>query len=163
MASFPVFVWAQKQVEKYLKGFVLYADPSHKKKYSHHIKEIAAAASNKNAAFGTARFSHVIDRLERHYRQRYPDVPDYDYAASIGELAGIDQFVLHIYESLPIPEAAKFRNTGYLFFVCCSWNPMPTPMIPYKEWLERDNVALEPVRNSLIERYQAVESELKRR
>jgi hypothetical protein len=40
---------------------------------------------------------------------------------------------------------------------------MPTPLVRYKEWLESDNVALKPVRNSLMERYQAVERELKRR
>jgi hypothetical protein len=160
---FPGLRLGAEAIEKYLKGFVLYADPSHKKKYLHNIKDVAAAASQKSPGFNTAQFSHVIDHLERHYRQRYPDVPDFDYGASTGELAGIDEFVLHIYESLPIPEAAKFRNVGYYFFVCCSWNPMPTPLVRYKEWLESDNVALNRVRNSLIERYQAVERELKRR
>jgi hypothetical protein len=31
---------------------------------------------------------------------------------------------------------------------------------PYKQWLERDNIALKRVHNSLLQRYQAAEEEL---
>jgi hypothetical protein len=35
---FPGLRLGAEAIEKYLKGFVLYADPSHKKKYLHNIK-----------------------------------------------------------------------------------------------------------------------------
>jgi hypothetical protein len=99
-------------VEKYLKAFVLYADPLHNvKQYIHKIKDVATVASDLEPTFNTVQFSHVIERLERHYRQRYPDVRDFDRNASTAELVGIDELVLHICDSFPIPMCPSFAIT----------------------------------------------------
>ena len=154
---FPGLRLGSEAVEKYLKAFVLYVDRSHNvRQYEHKIKEIASVASKLNPGFEPMQYSNVIDRLEMHYRQRYPDVPNFNRGASTAELVGIDEFVLYICDSLPIPEVPKFRSYGYFFFVCCPW----TPRDPYKEWLERDNVTLGRVRSSLMQRYEAMEKEL---
>ena len=155
---FPGLRLGAEAIEKYLKAFVLYADPSLKvKNYLHSIKDLVSVALSLESSFDAARFGQVIDRLETHYRHRYPNVPDFKHDASTSELVGIDEMVLQISECLPIPEVPKFRNYGYFFFVCCSWLPS---MDPYKKWLEQDNVALQRVRTSLLKRYRAVEEQL---
>ncbi len=159
---FPGFRLGAEAVEKYLKGLLLYATPSHKKKYGHHIRDAAAAASKVTPCFNATQFNDVLKRLEWHYLNRYPNNSAYGApgGSSTAELVGIDELVLHIYNSLPIPEVAKFRNMGYFFTVCCDWKPMPTILLQYKECLERDNVPLQRVKNSLVERYKAMEEEL---
>jgi hypothetical protein len=155
---FPGLRLGAESIEKYLKAFVLYGDPSRKvKKHRHRIKDLALLASSLKPQFSAVQFGHVIDRLETHYRHRYPDVRDFKRDASTSELVGIDEIVLNISECLPIPEVPKFRNYGYYFFVCCSWTPS---MHPYKKWLEQENVALQRVRASLLTRYHAVEEQL---
>ena len=155
---FPGLRLGAEAIEKYLKAFVLYGDPSLKvKNYLHSIKDLASVASSLEPRFDSVRFGHVIDRLETHYRHRYPNVPDFKLDASTSELLEIDEIVLHISECLPIPEVPKFRNYGYFFFVCCSWTPS---MDSYKKWLEWENVTLQRVRASLLKRYHAVEEQL---
>lgn len=145
---FPGLRLGAEAVEKYLKAFVLFANPSiDVKQYNHRIKTWASKASGLKPGFEPTQFSLIIDRLETHYRNRYPNVPNFKRNASSGELIGIDEFVLHICDSLPIPEVPKFRNYGYFFFVFCPWNPA----MPYRIWLERDNATLDRVRNSLLQ------------
>ena len=145
-------------VEKHLKACILYADPVRViKGYNHRIKHLASAASDLEPRFNPSDFTKVIDRLEIHYRQRYPDVTNFDRSASTGELVCIDELVLHIWECLPIPDAPKFRSYGYYFFVCCPWAP---PTNPHKKWLEQENGALQPVKTSLVQRFQTVEARL---
>jgi HEPN domain-containing protein len=155
---FPGLRLGAEAVEKYLKAFVLFANRSlDVKKYNHRIKDLASEASHLTPGFNPVQFAQVIDRLETHYRNRYPNVPAFKRDASTGELTGIDEFVLHICDSFPIPEVPKFRDYGYFFFVFCPWT---SPMQPYRTWLERHNPALERARNSLLQRYQATEQEL---
>ena len=155
---FPGLRLGAEAIEKYLKAFVLYDDQSLKvKNYRHGIRDLASVASSLEPRFDAVQFGHVFDRLETHYRHRYPDVPDFKPDASTSELVGIDEIVLLISECLPIPEVPKFRNYGYFFFVCCSWTPS---MNPYKQWLQQENVALQRVRASLLKRYHAVEEQL---
>ena len=155
---FPGLRLEAEAVEKYLKAFVLYGDSSLDiRKYNHRIKELASVASTLEPSFNALQFSHVFDRLETHYRHRYPNVPDFRRDASTAELVAIDEAVLHIYEDLPIPEIPKFRSYGYFFFVCCSWTP---PLDPHKKWLEQENVPLQRVKTSLTQRYQAIEEQL---
>jgi hypothetical protein len=155
---FPGLRLGAEAIEKYLKAFVLYGDPSLRvKNYLHSIKDLVSVASSLERRFDAARFGHVIDRLETHYRHRYPNVPDFKHDASTSELVGIDEMVLNISECLPIPEVPKFRNYGYFFFVCCPWTPSDDP---YKKWLQQENVALQRVRTSLLKRYHAVAEEL---
>jgi len=155
---FPSLRLGAEAVEKYLKAFVLYGDSSLDiRKYNHRIKDLASVASNLEPGFNAVQFGQVIDRLETHYRHRYPNVPDFRRDASTAELVGIDEVVLHICESLPIPEVPKFRNYGYFFFVFCPWTP---PIDSHKKWLEQENVALQRVKTLLAQRYQAVEKQL---
>jgi hypothetical protein len=157
---FPGFRLGAEAVEKYLKAFVLYGDPSLDiRKYNHRIKDLASVASSIEPHFNSTQFGHVIDRLETHYRHRYPNVPGFRRDASTAELIGIDEIVLYICDCLPVPELPKFRNYGYFFFVCCSWTP---PLGPHKKWLEQENVALQRVKTSLVQRYRAVEEQLRK-
>ena len=155
---FPGLRLGAEALEKYLKAFVLYADPSLDiRKYNHRIRDLASVASGLEPRFDAVQFRQVIDRLETHYRRRYPNVRDFGRDASTAELVGIDEVVLHVCEYLPIPEAPKFRNYGYFFFVFCPWTPVKDP---HKKWLEQDNVALQRAKASLAQRYQAVEEQL---
>jgi HEPN domain len=88
---FPGLRLGTEAVEKYLKAFILYRGDN--TKYRQSIKDLAAAASNIEPAFSTVRFSHIIDRLETHYRHRYPDVSDFKHDARTDELAGIDEVI----------------------------------------------------------------------
>lgn len=155
---FPGLRLGAEAIEKYLKAFVLYGDPSLDiRNYKHRIKDLASVATSLEPRFNAAQFSHVFDRLETHYRHRYPDVPDFRRDASTAELVGIDGAVLHLCECLPIPEVPKLRNYGLFYFVCCSWVPA---LNPHKIWLEQENVTLQRVKASLAQRYQAVEEQL---
>ena len=156
---FPGLRLGAEAIEKYLKAFVLYAEPSHKvRKYIHGIKDVAAVTSKLTPGFNPLQqFSQVIDRLETHYRHRYSDAPDFKHDASTAELIGIDELVLQTFDSLPIPDVPKFRTYGYFYFVSCPWTP---PLHPYKGWLERDNVPLRRVQDSLKQRYQIAAKEV---
>lgn len=161
---FPGLRLGAEAVEKYLKAFILFHDPSVEMKYGHRIKEIAAAAgaieSRIESRFNPVRFSEIFDRLETHYRNRYPDARNFTREASTAELADIDELILYICACLPIPEVPKFRNVGPFFFVCCAWLP---PLTPYTKWLTEKNLALNRVKPILIQRYQAVEEQLAQR
>ena len=114
---FPGLRLGAEALEKYLKAFVLYGDPSlDVRKHNHRIRDLASVASNLVPRFNAVQFRQVIDRLETHYRRRgYPNVRDFGRDASTAELVGIDEVVLHVCERLPIPEVPKFRNYGYFF------------------------------------------------
>ena len=158
---FSGFRLASEAIEKYIKAFILYKEPPYPvKNYLHDIKKVASAATNLEPSFNpTQHFGDIIDQLELHYHLRYPRDTYPPYSASAAELAQIDELVLYLYESLPIPEVAKFRNDGYFFAVCCPWSP-PIHFNPDKDWMQRQNVALDRVRSSLIQRYEAMEKEL---
>jgi hypothetical protein len=66
---FPGLRLGAEAVEKYLKAFVLYAEPAHNvRKYVHGIKDVAAATSKLKPGFNPLQqFSQLIDRLETHY------------------------------------------------------------------------------------------------
>jgi hypothetical protein len=146
-------------VEKYLKAFLLFVDPSIdvKKEYSHGITKLAAKASSVKPGFDLSRFTKVLDRLQMHYNNRYPDHPKFKRDASTDELIAIDELILLIVNSITIPEVPKLRNFGYFYIACCPWQPQ---MNPLKDWLERENLALQRVPDSLEERYRAIEKEL---
>jgi hypothetical protein len=151
---FPGLRLGAEAVEKYLKAFVLYGGG--KITFTHRISELVTAANSVQSRFSGVGFEEVISRLERHYRQRYPNVPDFRRGASTAELNEIDKFVLYIYESLPIPEVPKFRLYGYFFRVCCPWAERANE----KTWLEQKNIPLQRARKTLLERYQAMEVEI---
>jgi hypothetical protein len=156
---FPGLRLGAEAVEKYLKAFILYRHPSVnvEKKYHHRIKKVASDASLLAPRFNALQFSQVFERLETHYRNRYPDVTNFTREASPAELVGIDEAVLHICECLPIPEVPKFRNYGPFFFVCCNW----IPSVPaYANWLEQGNLAIQRVKPLLLQRYRAMEKEI---
>ena len=146
-------------VEKYLKAFLLYVDPTIdvRKEYSHGITKLAAKACSLKPGSDLSQFTKVIDRLEMHHNNRYPDHPKFKRDASTDELLAIDELVLLTVDSIPISEVPKFRNFGYFFIVCCPWEPR---MNTLKDWLERQNLALQRARDSLEQRYRAMEKEL---
>ena len=150
-------------VEKYLKAIILYKEPGYPViKYLHFLRKMSLKASKLEPSFNPFQdFGETIDRLELHYSLRYPKVTEFPYSASTAELARIDELVLYLYYSLPIPEVPKFRMNGYFFEVCCPWTP-PLHFNPHKNWVERENATLQRVRNSLEERYRAMEKELGR-
>ena len=156
---FSGFAVAAETVEKYLKAFLLFVDPSInvKKEYNHGIEKLANKAAELRPEFKVRQFNNVIDRLKQHYINRYPNDLKYELGATTAELLGIDEFVLYIYDSLPVPEAVKFRTYGYFFFASCPWVPA---ICPTKEWIERNNAALARVHDSLLQRYKAMEGEL---
>ena len=143
-------------VEKFLKAFILYCDPTFDvEAYGHNIRKIAAKAQIFEPRLETGHFRQVFKRLEAHYRNRYPNAAD--LKASTAELVEIDELVLHICDCLPIPEGPKFRNYGPFLLLCC--NRLP-PLQPYTKWLERNNLALKRAKPILLKRYEAVEKEL---
>jgi hypothetical protein len=152
---FSGLVLGAEAVEKYMKGFILYANPDFDvKQYNHRIRDLVSPLSNSNPSTELNQFGDLFDRLETYYKTRYPNNPGAATYRSTGELHTIDLFVLHIYDCLPIPEEAKFGNNGYFGLIFLSKRGI---FSPYEEWLKRENVALQGVWNSLKERYQIME------
>ena len=80
---FPGLRLGAEALEKYLKAFVLYGDPSlDVRKHNHRIGDLASVASSLVPRFNAVQFRQVIDRLETHYRRRYPNVRDFGRDAS---------------------------------------------------------------------------------
>src|SRR6059036_2014282 len=66
---FPGLRLGAEAVEKCLKAFVLYGNPSlDMRKYNHRNKDLASVASSLEPRFNGSQLDHVIDRLETHYR-----------------------------------------------------------------------------------------------
>ena len=154
----PGFRLAAEAIEKYLKAFILYCDPTFDvEAYNHRIRKIAAEANRFEPHFNTRLFRRVFKRLETHYRRRYPDARNLPHQASGAELVEIDELVLHICDCLPIPEELKFRIYGPFCFLCRS---NASQVQPYAKWLEQKNLALKRRKANLLLRYNAVERQL---
>lgn len=97
-------------VEKYLRPSFYIRTPGYPViKYLHFLRKMSLKASKLEPSFNPFQdFGETIDRLELHYSLRYPKVTEFPYSASTAELARIDELVLYLYDSLPIPEVPSF-------------------------------------------------------
>ena len=170
---FPGLRLGAEAVEKFLKGFVLFDNPSLdvENMYNHRIWAIAEDASKVEPSFAPAKLNYVLKRLETHYQNRYPyddnaaiirkrpkkPRPKPTRSMSTGEHAGLDDLVLYICECLPIPETPKLRLYGPLFLLCCPWLPARDHQA---KWLQQENLAFERAKPMLLQRYKAMEKQL---
>ena len=158
---FPGLILGAQAVEKYLKAFGLFKDPSlDVKNYNHRITALLSFISRLEPNAKLDQFDDFFESLERYYMTRYPDNVDAATQMSTAEIDRIDRFVLHIYDSLPIPEEAKFGNYGYF---CLLFLSKSGTISPYEEWVKRENAPLQGVWGSLEERYHVVHERLRGR
>ncbi len=150
---FTGMVLGAQAIEKYLKAFALFKDPTlSEKRYNHQIKALVSLVSDQEPKIEPVQFGDLFDRLESYYKTRYPGTAGAATEMSTGEMDRIDRFVLHLYDLLPIPEEAKFGNYGYFCLVFLSKDGT---ISPYEEWLKLKNTALQGAWSSLESRYDA--------
>jgi hypothetical protein len=154
---FPGLPLGAQAVEKYLKGYLLLADPKRDVRALGHtllslIKEVDAIAPR----LDMIRFARLAEKFTRHYRSRYPDNPEALTAKTTADRAELDDFVIFINENLPCPITHRYRSglyaavTGSLGFAA--------RVTPNEHWIKLDNRALAPLLPQIVENYALVQN-----
>ncbi len=148
-------VSAAQAVEKYLKGYALIINPDiNVKLLSHNLKKLATEVIALDCNLSLNNYMPLIERLYSHYQSRYPDNPDKSTTQSTGELKEIDELVIYLVTSFPIPPEIKFRTSifSHLF-----QQEQRNILFPSEKWLRENNLAivrnLESFRNDFMEVY----------
>ena len=137
-------IMGAQAAEKYLKGYLLLADPKRDvRRMSHSLSMLLGEVDALNPAAGLVRFSPLLQRFERHYRIRYPDDPGGSTSMTTADIAELDQFILHLNESLPCPFNYKYR-IGLYAAITFSLGHAKT-VTPKEHWIKEMNLALTPL------------------
>lgn len=150
----PGLVSAAQAVEKYLKAFILFLDPTKNvRKLSHSLKDLAAEVLTLQPGLPLSSYNPLIDLLEQHYKTRYPDNPDASTEQSTAELEDIDKFIIFLNESMPIAPEVKYRSGLYsqAFLSVAQGRPFP-----HEIWLKKGNQALASIQSRAEAEYVAV-------
>lgn len=154
---FPGLPLGAQAVEKYLKGYLLLADPKRDVRALGHAllpltKEVDAVAPQ----LQLIRFAPFVEKFARHYRSRYPDNPEALAAKTTADRTDLDEFVIFINENLPCPMTVKYRS-GFYAAVTSSLG-FAARMTPAEHWIKLENRALAPLLPQIAENYALVQN-----
>lgn len=98
----------------------------------------------------------LLENLERHYETRYPENKRQSDFMFTGELDQIDELIIHLSESLPIPDEIKYGYLLYSKLFIGKENGLPPNKWPEEKWLLYQNYALEKKYKYIIQRHEAI-------
>jgi len=147
-------VLGAQAVEKYLKAFILFQNPTKNvKKLSHKISDLAKQASLLSQSFSLTQYAQLIRRLEQHYEGRYPDNPDASKHKSSSEIDELDQLVIYLNEQMMFPPEVKYRSG---FYAMANSSLDKSVLLSTEAWIKTNNKALFPLLPSIQSQYLAV-------
>lgn len=156
---FEGLVLGAQAIEKFLKAYLLLADPIRPvRKLSHGLSGLLGEVEKLHPALGLGRFSSTVQKFRGHYQTRYPDNADASKSMTTADLRELDELVIFLNENLPCPKNVKYR-TGLYSMVTMALNLKGT-ITPYERWIKAQNLALGPLMPRIYQDYADVMAEL---
>lgn len=156
---FPGLVLGAQAAEKFLKAFLLLANPKlDVRRMGHSLPKLLSAANALAPQLSLQRFEAFAHKFQSHYQSRYPDNPGAFASKSTGDRAELDEFVIFLNENLPCPITFKYRS-GFYAAVTSSLD-FAKRITPKEKWIKENNRHLAPVLPRIAEEYAAVQQAL---
>jgi hypothetical protein len=138
-------VFGAQTIEKLLKAYILFADPSRevKKAFSHSLTKLLQEAASLYPQLSFSKYAPLVQKFSGHYATRYPDDPAASKSVTTADLFELDEFVIFLNENLPCPRNVKYR-TGLYALITFSLGPART-VTPWEQWIKAGNQSLAPL------------------
>ena len=135
-------VFGAQAIEKFLKAYILFIDPSLdvKKSFGHSMTKLLQQADLLCPQLGFSKYAPLVQRFSGHYATRYPDDPAASKSRTTADLLELDEFVIFLNENLPCPRNVKYR-TGLYALITFSLGPART-VTPLEQWIKAGNQSL---------------------
>lgn len=135
-------VFGAQTIEKLLKAYILFADPSRevKKAFSHSLTKLLQEAASLYPQLSFSKYAPLVQKFSGHYATRYPDDPAASKSMTTADLFELDEFVIFLNENLPCPRNVKYR-TGLYALITFSLGPART-VTPWEQWIKAGNQSL---------------------
>lgn len=137
---FPGFVMAEQAVEKLIKGFIFFMDPSFKPKKGkgHDLPSLAAVMCSHYGHVSLAPYEKTIELLQSSYDGRYPDSGTYSQAHMTAQLRDVDELYIYLLDQSPITGDLRYQVGAWphLYTAYLGITNMPDP-----KWTMFDNLA----------------------
>jgi hypothetical protein len=138
-------VFGAQAIEKLLKAYILFIDPSRevKKAFSHSLAKLLQEAASLYPRLDFSEYTPLVQKFAGHYATRYPDDPAASKSMTTADLFELDEFVIVLNESLPCPRNVKYK-TGLYALITFSLGPAHT-VTPWEQWIKATNHSLAPL------------------
>ncbi|MEM5451526.1 HEPN domain-containing protein [Paraburkholderia guartelaensis] len=137
---FPGFVMAEQAVEKLIKGFILFMDPSFKPKKSkgHDLASLITVLCSYYEHITLAQYERTIELLQSSYDGRYPDSGSASLAHMTSQLHDVDDLYIYLLDQSPITGDLRYRIGAwpFLYTAYLGITNMPDP-----KWMMFNNLA----------------------
>ena len=152
---FPGLVLGAQAIEKFLKAYILLADPKKNvRKLSHSLSKLLEEANQLTPNAELLNFRSVVVKFTGHYETRYPDNPRASTSMTTADINELDQLVIFLNENLPCPMNVRYRS-GLYAAITFSLSPSAT-VTPTEHWIKLRNAALIPLMPRITQDYAAV-------
>ena len=153
-------VFGAQAIEKLLKAYILFIDPSREVKnaFSHSLTKLLKEAASLCPQLDFSKYTPLVQKFAGHYATRYPDDPAGSKSMTTADLFELDEFVIFLNENLPCPRNVKYR-TGLYALITFSLGPART-ITPWERWIKAINQSLAPLVPSINANHVAVLNEL---
>lgn len=137
-------VFGAQAMEKLLKAYILFADPSRNvKAFNHSLVKLLEEAGSLFPGVKLSRYVRLTQKFGGHYATRYPGDPAGSKSMTTADLLELDEFVIFLNENLPCPRNVKYR-TGLYALITFSLGPGGT-VAPWEYWIKDRNQTLSPL------------------
>lgn len=137
-------VFGAQTIEKLLKAYILFIDPSRDvKAFRHLLTKLLQAAASLYPQLDFSKYAPLVQRFSGHYATRYPDDPAASKSMTTADLFELDEFVIFLNENLPCPRNVKHK-TGLYALITFSLGP-PRKVTPWEQWIKAGNQSLAPL------------------
>lgn len=137
---FPGFVMAEQAVEKLIKGFILFMNPSFKpkSKKGHDLASLITVLCSHYGHVSLAPYAKIIELLQSSYDGRYPDSGTDLLAHMTSQLRDVDELYIYLLDQSPITGDLRYQIGAwpYLYTAYLEITNMPDP-----KWAMFDNLA----------------------
>jgi len=131
-------------IEKLLKAYLLFHDPTRNVKvFRHSLERLLQEAHSLYPQLTITRYAQLVKKFAGHYATRYPDDPAGSASMTTADLFELDAFVVFLNENLPCPRNVKYKS-GVYAVVTFSLGPGAT-ITSWERWIKERNQALAPL------------------
>jgi HEPN domain-containing protein len=137
---FPGFVMAEQAVEKLIKAFIFFTDPSFKPKRGrgHDLPSLVTVMCSQYGHVSLAPYEKTIELLQSSYDRRYPDSETAPQSRMTAQLRDVDDLYIYLLDQSPITGDLRYQIGAWphLYAAYLGISKMPDPT-----WSIFDNLA----------------------
>lgn len=112
--AWSAFEMGEQAVEKLLKSFIVFRDPSAKVRELGHDTTACLEAACAAGLTASEDLERTAERLRELYRRRYPDIPGAPQSLSTGEVHALDRAVFEIWDGVEAIQSDYYFVSGLL-------------------------------------------------